>query len=155
MTEVQCLICERGRARCIDSTKNMYCCNSCSNIFFTERKSTNNFQTKLTYFSNLLKRLSFNCNQYMIPKQKGNIFYIFYTQNNGIGLSETGRNNILKIYTKYMVFLQKNNVTKFTSSAKLLLYYIISLGITSKKFEIQTKQKLPLWNKFLKNITYT
>lgn len=152
MNEVQCLICNHGNATCIDINKNLYYCESCSKTFYTTRKNLNNFQTKIIYLSNLLKRLSFNCNleiQNVLPKQKGNIFYIFYTQNNGIGLTAKQSEWILFVFKRYLVFLQNNNVNKFTSPYKLILYYIIKLNVINKNFNIQTKKKLELWEEFV------
>ena len=45
--------------------------------------------------------MSFNItedNYECLPKQNGNIFKIFYTQNNGIGLTKEERISLYKIY---------------------------------------------------------
>ena len=150
---IACLFCNRDTASIIDKSKNLYSCYSCSSTFYIERKNTNNFQTKINYFITLLHRMSFNItedNYECLPKQNGNIFKIFYTQNNGIGLTKEERDIILLVYTKYIIFLQKNNIYNYSSSTKLILHSIINLDIIDKKFFVKTNEQLPLWYKFTK-----
>ena len=159
-TETTCLFCNRDASSLIDKRKNLYYCHACSSTFFIDRKNTNNLQSKINYFESVLSRLSYNIplNKYgevdatYLPKQKGNIINIFYQQNKGEGLTCEERENIIYIYTRYVVFLQKNSVFDYSSSIKLLLHSIINLNVTDKTFFIKTKEKLPLWYQFLKTI---